>query len=358
MADPGITASNSHDNSEPPNAGPLDTNRSLGSAVNGVIHNVVVGRWSALPGGKPTTWSAHRTAGVKAADRSTRAKEPPIAQCFNGEILVEKFRRGELYAYPLAHRRVVADEGGELRPGECLPKKAKAAWKWRAIHERALAIIVTAHLVCQTQGLVIRQADFATLLGVHRDTANRVLHELVQWRFIASHPRRKEVDLEPAADGTPRCGHHRLANRYTVTDHAIAYWSITPRRGRKSSRTLRTEKPTAKASVPTVLISESTTCATEPPAAAIDVSPAVPATDVPDETPVLDSDANRVKTRPATVSEARDRDTRPPRPLQPPVDCERDDLDEGEYRRMIADWPTELRLGALSALEAKRGGVS
>src|SRR5204862_6259194 len=159
----------------------------------------------------------------------------------------------------------------------------QAKWKGRAIHERALAWSVTAHLVCKTDGLVIRQADFARLLGVSRDTVNRVLHELVAWRFVASHARAKGIEL--AAGGA---GHHRLANRYTVTEHAIAYWSIAPRKGRKSSRDLLSEKPTAKASLPTGSDSGKSTAHATEPAAPAKVVPARAAPDVPRETGRLD----------------------------------------------------------------------
>lgn len=318
---------------------------SIAIAVGGAMKQA--GRWA---GGKPDTWSSHRVAGVKGISKAVRssASEPPIEKCYCGEIFVEKVRARELYPYPLRHRKVSIDERGELRPGEFLPKRAtKVKWKWRAHHELALSLIVTAHLVCRTEGLVIRQADFALLLGVHRDTANRVLAELVQWGFVRAHARAKEVELENG--GT---GHHRKANRYTVTDLAIAYWEIKPVRARKSSRGVRSEKPTAKASVPAVLNPESTSHAEELATRAIDVSPAQPATEVPRETPQLDFNANRVKTRPAAFSEAPDRDR-----IQRPVALERDELDEWDYRRMIADWPDELRLGALSALERQRGGA-
>src|SRR5213076_1975789 len=103
-------------------------------------------------------------------------------------------------------------------------------------------------------------------------------------------------------------GHHRLANRYTVTEHAIAYWSIAPRKGRKSSRDLLSEKPTAKASLPTGSDSGKSTAHATEPAAPAKVVPARAAPDVPRETGRLDFEANRVKTRPAASPEAPDRD--------------------------------------------------
>jgi hypothetical protein len=215
--DPGdliVTHDDPHIDSSKKKNSSSSSKRAKSAPSNEANHASELSHWDGVA---PENWKRQRTENISAKRRFRKLAKagelPDILDVMLRDRFVEKVSSGQLYPYPVTQRK---------RQQSQLPAAAK--WKLRDRHVRALGLVVTAHLSCKTEGLVITHAEMAhpDLLDCSERTAGTTMRELAAWGLIVTEPWFDKV--EP--------GSLRQASWYRVSTFAVQYFDIRPRRAR------------------------------------------------------------------------------------------------------------------------------
>jgi hypothetical protein len=172
----------------------------------GDLTSSVKKRWR---GQRIDNWTRQRAENIRAKSRfvtaTKRKRVPSVYDCMLGPRFAQLLVDGKLYPYPLVQRR---RRTSEMPPG--------AKWSLRARHLDALSLVVTAHLACDTQGLIISHATMGGLLGCSPRTAGTTMRQLVEWGLLSSEP------WFSSTEGASL----RLSSSYQVTAFAARFFDL------------------------------------------------------------------------------------------------------------------------------------